>query len=68
MDCVILLDVNPLEQFVFSVGANDTIHKGAVRLSVYDYFFQIRQLQRLRYAPKMHLNEKYEVMMNLYVC
>jgi hypothetical protein len=56
VECVIMLDVNPLEQFVFSIGANDTIHKGAVRLSVYDYFYQIRQLQKHRWEQYISIS------------
>jgi hypothetical protein len=41
-------DLTPLEEFVFSERANNTVHKGSVKLTIYDQFIMFDTLRNHR--------------------
>jgi hypothetical protein len=45
VNCCVLRDLTPLEEFVFSERANHTVHQGNIKLTIYDQF---RMLDTLR--------------------
>jgi hypothetical protein len=48
VNCCILKQLTPLEQFVFSERANHTVHKGSVKLTIYDQFVMLDTLRMHR--------------------
>jgi hypothetical protein len=54
VNCCVLRDLTPLEEFVFSERANNTVHRGSVKLTIYDQFRMLETL-RLHRSDKVHL-------------
>jgi hypothetical protein len=49
VNCCVLQQLTPLEQFVFSERANHTVHKGSVKLTIYDQFTMLDTLRLHRF-------------------
>jgi hypothetical protein len=48
VNCCVMKDLTPLEEFVFSERANNTVHKGSVKLTIYDQFIMFDTLRNHR--------------------
>jgi hypothetical protein len=53
VNCCVMRDLTPLEEFVFSERANNTVHQGSVKLTIYDQFRMLETL-RLHRSDKLH--------------